>query len=377
MSTSHAVCIRTSFVTPWVAACLLTVPGALAQPYGSPLPGLTADELVQFELGRAAFATDFTPAEGLGPLFEDTSCGGCHSSPATGGGSTQLLVYLGTPDGEPLIWPTSGVLEGCEPELPDGASEAPHITSPAFGAGFVDAIPDAAIMSLADPDDADGDGISGRAQLVVALEDPLGPPRAGRFGHKAQGPTLLSFSAVMLRDVLGITNGLLPTELDPSLPPACDAVADPEDAPDASGVDSLQRMTDFQRLLAAPPQWPPQGTLPGEAIFEQIGCATCHVPAWTTGPSDHPALANQVFHPYGDWLVHDIGTGDGLASAAAGGNEMRTAPLWGLRHRAQYMHHGCVSLRALQTITFTFSNGFRHGGPISSIWRRSWRTSTS
>ncbi|NNM26656.1 MAG: hypothetical protein HKO59_11855, partial [Phycisphaerales bacterium] len=184
------------------------------------------------------------------------------------------------------------------------------------------------------------------------LEAP-GVPRVGRFGWKSILPTILSFSADAARNELGLTNRLLPDELDPNgdMPPSlddpdfCDLVADPEDGPedDVPGAPHfIDRVTDFQRFMSAPPQTPRSG-MSGEAIFETIGCAQCHHPTFTTSddPSLELVLRNQVIHPYSDFLLHDMGdAGDDYPEGDALGSEVRTTPLWGLRHREELWHDG-------------------------------------
>ncbi|HEY3244305.1 MAG TPA: di-heme oxidoredictase family protein, partial [Phycisphaerae bacterium] len=127
------------------------------------------------------------------------------------------------------------------------------------------------------------------------------------------------------------------------------------------GVEKIDAFTDFQQLLGVPPQWPPQGTLPGETVFNQVGCGACHIATWTTGLlSPQPnngaggaafaVLANKTIHPYSDWLLHDIGTGDHIVFGDATGLEFRTTPLWGLRQRVALLHTGCVSLGSASTV---------------------------
>ncbi|HEY3243262.1 MAG TPA: di-heme oxidoredictase family protein, partial [Phycisphaerae bacterium] len=357
--------------------------------FGDPVPGLTPAELARFSLGRTQFQTDETIETGLGPGFNDTSCGNCHNGPAMGGGSVLNVTRFGYEDvngnfdplaqyGGTLLQANAIVIDPenpslCQEVIPPqanlpGPSFPPtlRITPPAFGFGLVEAIPDAAILVNVDPNDVNGDGISGRAHLVHPLENPL-LTRVGRFGWKAQVPTTLSFSGDAFLNENGITNRLVPTENAPNGDPQtlalCDTVPeDPyEDFQISPGVEKIDAFTDFQQLLGVPPQWPPQGTLPGETVFNQVGCGACHIATWTTGllspmPNNgaggaaFPALASKTIHPYSDWLLHDIGTADHIVFGDASGYEFRTTPLWGLRQRVALLHTGCVSLGSASTV---------------------------
>jgi CxxC motif-containing protein (DUF1111 family) len=146
---------------------------------------------------------------------------------------------------------------------------------------------------------------------------------------------------------MGLTNRLFPNENDPNgiRPPdlaACDTVPDPEDGPDGQGFDFIDRVTDFQRFLAAPPQTPRSG-MTGEAVFNSIGCADCHTRSFTTGPAPETALSHRTIKPYSDFLLHDMGQlGDGIVQGDATATEFRTPSLWGLRFRNQLLHDGRV-----------------------------------
>jgi CxxC motif-containing protein (DUF1111 family) len=174
-----------------------------------------------------------------------------------------------------------------------------------------------------------------------------GETRVGRFGWKNQHATLLSFSADAYLNEMGITNRFFPTENAPNGDAALlarfDRVADPEDRTNPNtGLDGIDALTNFQRLLAPPAARPltANGTA-GRALFNTVGCAQCHVPTLQTGPSEIAALSNQTVALYSDLLLHDMGTlGDGIPQADAGPNEFRTPPLWGLSTTAPYLHDG-------------------------------------
>ncbi len=216
-------------------------------------------------------------------------------------------------------------------------------TTPLFGAGLIEAIPDSAIQANATH--AQKDGVKGKVALVQDIAS--GQMRVGRFGWKNQQATLLSFAGDAYLNEMGITNRYFPKENAPNgneaLLAQFDKVIDPEDEIDpATGKSDIDRQADFMRLLAPPPQLPfTASAKAGKTIFSQIGCAACHIPEMHTGPSQIAALNRKPVYLYSDLLLHDIGSlGDGIAQAAAGPQEMRTAPLWGLRASAPYLHDG-------------------------------------
>ena len=164
-------------------------------------------------------------------------------------------------------------------------------------------------------DDRDRDGISGRAALVRDLV--TGQIRVGRFGWKAQHATLKAFSADAYRGEMGITNEILPTELAVGIADdklrVCDPIPDPEDVPDPrTGLSALDNFEAFMRFLAPPARDLSGGAIPeGEQVFTAIGCATCHTPQFTTGPSPNPLFDRRPVRLFADLLLHDVGTGDG------------------------------------------------------------------
>ena len=216
-------------------------------------------------------------------------------------------------------------------------------STPIFGAGLIEAIPEATLLqNEARPS---VDGIRGKAARIVDIAS--GQNAIGRFGWKAQQATLLAFSGDAFLNEMGITNRLFPKENAPNGKAAVlaqfDKVAEPETAVDpVTGKSEVDRAADFMRLLAPPPTLAPSASsVAGSAIFRGIGCAQCHVPSMTTGPNAVAALSQKQVFLYSDLLLHDMGTlGDGIAQGAAGTREMKTAPLWGLRLSAPYLHDG-------------------------------------
>jgi len=354
------------FVTRLVGALALTCITASAvnaqvvpiQPrMGDPVPGLTPAEQNRFDLGTVAFNKTQSIADGLGPVFNDTSCEHCHLSPKIGGSSTKFVTRFGKaasgpnpfdpldPMGGSLLQKSSINTPLCDEVVPPQADVViTRITPPTFGFGLLEAIADADIQVREAFPPA---GVSGRAHLMTAAEDPNGPVRVGRFGFKAQVPTVLTFSGDAGVNELGLSNRLFPADNAPNGDMTrlaqCDSVADPEDHSDPQGFHQIDRMTDFQRFLAAPPQTPKSG-MTGETLFNGVGCGACHVSApYTTLGSVEAALANKQVKPYSDFLLHDVGSlGDGIPQGMATETEFRTTPLWGVGHRATFalLHDG-------------------------------------
>jgi CxxC motif-containing protein (DUF1111 family) len=329
---------------------------------GGPLPGITPSEFSEFRLGLDDFTEVETAEDGLGPAFNGTSCASCHNVPAIGGGGVILEVRAGYrgPDGRPrglneagdtLIHMLSTPSHSCQPVIPDEANViARRAPIPVFGAGLVEAIPDETLLALEDPDDRNRDGVSGRAAIVVDVAD--GARRVGRFGWKAQHATLLAFGADAYRNEMGITNDLFPAEMafgiSGSQMRSCDPIPDPEDRRDPAtrrrGIDNFES---FMRFLAPVARAPVDAdALAGERTFAVIGCATCHVPVLTTGPSANPLFNRRPVPLFSDLLLHDIGTGDGIVQAAAAAAEIRTPALWGLRFRRPLLHDGRAATMA-------------------------------
>jgi CxxC motif-containing protein (DUF1111 family) len=351
---------RSILIVPAVVALSSTAlsQSLLPQPrMGQPVPGLSAAELARFEAGKLAFELPISVAEGRGPIFNDNSCDHCHLSPATGGFSLKSVTRFGTTDMlgnfDPLANLGGSLLQfqsiddaNClETVPPEATVTALRITPPAFGAGLVQGIPDADIEANAITPPSGIGTVSGIAHKFPIPEDPSGNLHVGRFGWKAQDATMLDFSGGASMNELGLTNYLNPTDSAPNGDASklliCDTVADPEDVQDGEGFFKIERMEDFQRMLAAPPQTPKSGMI-GETIFGNIGCAQCHVPSWTSGTvADIPALSGQTIKPFSDFLLHDMGAlGDGIVQGAGTEQEMKTSPLWGMVSRTGYLHDG-------------------------------------
>jgi CxxC motif-containing protein (DUF1111 family) len=340
-----------------VSVFTLLAVSAQGQQAGDPFSGLTSEQRAAFDDGKEAFEEEEDILEGLGPIFNGTSCAQCHSNPAVGGDSNIVETRFGTTDkkkfdalgdlGGSLIQ-SQGIGRVAEcgerfvgEEVPDEATIVTgRKTTPLFGLGLVDAVPDSTFENLAQ-----------NGGKVNRVQDPVsGGRKVGKFGWKAQVSSLLVFAAEAYVNEMGITSPLFPAEQCPNGDCAvierCNPVPDPEDDGDdgAPFGEDVEKFAAFMTLLA-PVLRGPDSASPsveaGEAVFNRIGCEGCHVSALTTGTSPIAALNQKTFHPYSDFLVHHMGTlGDGIAQGQAAGDEMRTAPLWGLRFRRRFLHDG-------------------------------------
>ena len=352
--TAGALCIHVATSQHVVAWAEET---ALGTEFGDPLRGITAQEFELFRLGLENFTEVETPDEGLGPAFNGRSCAECHSIPRIGGSGTITEIRAGRrgKDGSFQEFPGGSVFQmfsipphEVQAIIPPEADVIAHRKSlPLFGDGLVEAIPDEVLIGLEDPDDSDGDGVSGRAHRV--FDKANDQVRIGRFGWKAQQATLLAFGAEAYRDEMGITNALFPDE-------AChlgscekvklaDPLSDPEDLPSVTtGLRGIDDFENFMKFLGPPPRGKiTEEVRQGERLFYAAGCPACHLPSFKTGTSSARALSFKRFFPYGDFLLHDIGTGDGIGQGEALPEEIRTPPLWGVRTRAPFLHDGRAS----------------------------------
>jgi CxxC motif-containing protein (DUF1111 family) len=335
---------------------------ALTPNFGDPLPGVTADELAAFNLGKGAFEQVEGVADGLGPVFNDNACAACHNVGATGGGSTRLETRFGrTVNGvfDPLaneggslmqdhgIGLFNGVNFVAEVVPADANTVARRRTTPLFGLGLVENVPDDTLIALQQQ-------TGGRANTVFDIA--TGVTRVGRFGWKCQQATLLAFPADAYLNEMGITTPRFPASglgfNNESCPQGnCALLAanpGPVNGPDGTDdgdFDDIEAFTNFMTFLGAPPRGAITSDVQqGATVFNQIGCAVCHVPSLTTGDSTSAALNHVTFFPYSDFLLHDMGSmNDGIEQGTAGAREMRTAPLWGLRLLTTFLHDGRAS----------------------------------
>lgn len=333
-----------------------------------PAANLTDAERLRYFAGRSAFNFRWEPPK-LGRLFNNVSCLGCHGGNGRGttqigmGPVSQALVRVSATTGEPLepggpiplpgfgtqlqdhavvglpevrvtlTWNEVPVAYGDgelialrEPRvdvrtpdgapLPSSARFSYRVAQPMIGLGLLEAIPEADLHALADPDDADGDGISGRVNMVWDVEQQA--TVVGRFGWKSNVSTLHLQVAAAFEGDLGLSSIVFP---DPESP-----VRDLND-------DQLEDATFFSSTIAVPAAAPREGeALRGRGLFHEMGCASCHTPLHVTGDHVFPALARQRIHPYTDLLLHDMGDRltDARTDFLAEGVEWRTPALWGI-----------------------------------------------
>jgi CxxC motif-containing protein (DUF1111 family) len=310
-----------------------------------------------FNRGRGLFERRFLTAEGLGPTYNAQSCAECHANPVVGGSSQVTDLLAGMFDGTNFIsHPGDSLINdraidvSIQETVLDGNDVRSLRTSQnTLGAGFVECIADETLLAISNNQP---ESMRGLVIMVPVLEAD-GALRVGRFGSKDQHASLVSFAADEYLNKIGITSALRPTENTSNgiSVSRFDTVADPE-----LSMKDLRANATFIRSTKVPPRNEQlamsSDALAGAQLFNSIGCATCHVPTITTAPAGTiinggaftvpPELGNKIIHPFSDFLLHDIGTGDGIVQN--GGqptrNRVRTMPLWGLRARDRLMHDG-------------------------------------
>jgi CxxC motif-containing protein (DUF1111 family) len=310
--------------------------------------------------------------EGLGPIYNARSCADCHQNPVTGGGSQVAEFRIGHRDrsgnfvnpnitinrGQTVV--PSRSLVNDRAICAEAQERAPgsenirtfRMSLNVLGDGFVEAIDDNTLKAIAAAQPGQSGGrIKGEVILVPLAEAP-GTTRVGRFGWKDQHASLLSFAGDAYLNEQGITSRLNPTDTTT----VCKTTTDPEDE-----ENDIDQFATFMRGTKAPPVDATLLATPdaqaGQQIFFKIGCSTCHVASLTTVPvgtvlnggtfTVPDALGNKVIHPFSDFLLHNIGTGDGIVQNGPQdtANKMRTAALWGVRTRDRLMHDGLSTSR--------------------------------
>jgi CxxC motif-containing protein (DUF1111 family) len=331
---------------------------AFAQPPPAPPPGpvpvagLTPAQQLAFDEGRRAFSKNYQIADGLGPVFNDESCADCHRN---GGATNRTVRRFGRVNGgvfDPLaelggsliqsrgirsVTTVDGTHDFVGERLPPEATVSALRRSQALqGLGLVDAVEDDSWRALAQAQLEADPSTAGKVHIVLDLS--TGRNAVGKFGWKAQVPSLAQFAADALLNEIGITNPLFRDEVCPQ--GDCRALDfNPAPAMNDDGRD-VEDLASFMTLLAPPPRGPiTADAIAGEQLFMEIGCGSCHRPTVRTGPSPVSALNRVEFHPYSDFLLHDMGRlGDGITQGQATGVEMRTQPLWGLRNTNRLLH---------------------------------------
>lgn len=322
---------------------------------GQALAGLTLAQRSAFADGLADFSADEEPGDGLGPLFNERSCAACHSVPAVGGGSTRTVTrFSRRVNGafDPLTALGGSLMQDHALGIADGVSHAfkaetvpaaativvQRRTTALFGLGLVDATPDADFVSLAQTQSARRNGTAGRVSMVDNIR--AGMKTVGKFGWKAQVPTLFQFAGDAYVNEMGITTPDFPQEICPQ--GNCAELAfNPLPGLNDGGAGPIL-LNDYMTMLAPPPRGAQnRDTSDGEATFTRIGCADCHVATLQTGANPIAALDRKTYHPYSDFLLHDMGSlGDDLEMGIATGRELRTTPLWGVRFITRLLHDG-------------------------------------
>ena len=321
---------------------------------GSPLPELTTKQLSSFVDGRASFSGTETVADGIGPIFNDTSCVACHDAGGVGGASVRTVTRFGRMVNgvfDPMEAQGGSLLQerAIDPAVREVVPKeanviARRLTTPLYGVGLIEAIDPAEIsLGLLQPKP---EGIKGKVSIVKDVVS--GNLMIGRFGWKAQQASLLAFAGDAYVNEMGITNRFFPTENAPNgnkaLLARFDKVPDVEDKIDPiDGLADIDRLADFMRLLAPPERLElrTDSAEAGQRLFYKQECAACHIPSMKTTRHKIEALSEKKVMLYSDLLLHDMGAlGDGIAQGTAGIRDMRTAPLWGLRSRPAYLHDG-------------------------------------
>ena len=370
-------------MTTIVALCLLLMTRATVQSQVSatPAPAGFDDQTngflsqTQFDAFKAEFAEIEGSEEGLGPLYNATSCVDCHQSPVTGGASQVTELRAGRYNGATFTPHPGGsvVHDRATNEtiqqrvLASDNVRAFRSSLSLLGDGFIEAIADSTLIAISNNQPP---GMQGQVVMVPVLEA-NGALRVGRFGWKDQHASLLSFAADAYVNEMGITS---PLQLDE---PTFDgvSVADFEDhaQPEDDGT-NINAFAQFMRATKVPPRLPSTTTpnvIAGANVFSSAGCDICHVPTIVTAPVGTiinggtfvipPALGNKVIHPFSDFLLHDVGTGDGIVQNGGPDSQykLRTPPLWGLRARTRFMHD-------LQSLTLPQAIR-RHGVEAQSV----------
>jgi CxxC motif-containing protein (DUF1111 family) len=395
--------------------CTSTAFGQVADPgprggppgAGGPLPGLSANELAFFGAALVNFKEIETFPTGLGPRMNLNQCSGCHIQPTVGGSSppvnpqiafAQLLGapntfpsflsssgpirearFINHPDGTPdggvhdlfVVTPNVGAPATCQLQQPNFAQAVANnnvifrIPTPVFGAGLVENLNDAQLLGSFEANAA------AKAQFGINghFNTNGNDGTITKFGWKAQNKSLLIFAGEAYNVEMGVTNDNFPNERETN--PNCAVNPTPESTTNlATGNTTVaQEVTNFNqdivnfaafmRLSAPPTPTPPTPqSMNGFQAFANVGCALCHTPSFTTGPSTLTNQSKVTFSPFSDFAVHNMGDGlaDNVTQGTANGHEFRSAPLWGIGQRLFFLHDGRTS-DLLQAIEAHASNG--------------------
>ena len=412
-----------SLLSAAILSLAITLAGAPSSPAPTGFDNLSNGLVDQatHQADQAKFDEVEGISDGLGPLYNAQSCRECHQNPTSGGNSqvTELRVGHEGPDhrfqnanipiadgtvtisGRTLVNDRAICPNAAYPttEIQERATDTENIRTTrlalsVLGDGFVEAVADQTLVELAQKQcQASHHKICGQVIYVPVLEAP-GQTGVGRFGWKDQHASLLSFSGDAYLNEMGITTRLFPNEVTT----LCNTATEPNDKPDSDGLDDLDRFARFIRATKAPARDAQLEATPearrGLQLFTKIGCATCHVLSLTTAPAGSKvdggaftvpeSLGDKTFYPYSDFLLHNVGTGDGIVVPMqehygpkmyqtkwkkfsveeyhSARFKIRTAPLWGVRLRSRLMHDGeALTLR---------DSILRHAGEATEVTRR-------
>lgn len=357
--------------------------------FSFPARNIETEQRAAFFVGRSFFKENWVVApastgarDGLGPLFNTRSCSACHASdgrgrpPEPGVPMVTMLMRVSLPapgpHGEPVPDPTYGgqiqgqAIPGVPPEadtfvtyeeisgqfgdgtkfslrkptysvtnlgygpLSKGALLSPRVSPSMIGMGLLEAIPEETLRALAARQKIENRDIAGRMNFV--WDKTAGKKVPGRFGWKAEQPTVLDQVSGAFNEDMGLTSSRKPVENFTALQSDCDKP--PSGGQPEVSDKILGAVATYSRILAVPARrnWTDPAVLRGKTLFTQASCAACHIPKLQTGPSDLPELSNQTIRPFTDLLLHDMGEGlaDHRPAFEAGGRDWRTPPLWGI-----------------------------------------------
>lgn len=389
-----------------VAAAVISIAATRSEDHPLP-PGLQPSEAptgfdgetngmvsqAQFDADLEIFDEIEEIDEGLGPVYNARGCGDCHGNPVVGAISQITEMRAGrfvngvfTEHAGGSLIHSRAIDARIQERLSGSANVRTFRTSlNTLGDGFIEAIANSTIETIAAHQPSSMRGTVIRVPVLEAN----GALRVGRFGWKNQHASLVSFSADAYLNEMGITSPFAPDEntSNGASIEDFDEVPDPEEAPtpDEPAGPDIEAFARFMRATKAPPRDLEAAATPdaiaGRNLFNQIGCGTCHVSTIVTSPPGTvinggafvvpEALGDKTVHPFSDFLMHDVGTGDGIVQngGAATRNKVRTPPLWGMRTRERLMHDGASLTRGEAIL--------RHAGQATSVINRYRALSTT
>jgi CxxC motif-containing protein (DUF1111 family) len=377
-----------------IAQTATQAPAAYATPLNNDQSGAVSNGFTTnatFAADEGVFMEEEDIGDGLGPVYNARSCVDCHATPNVGGTSQVTELRVGHTDAfgnfvNPTITINDGansipsrslvndraICDNAQERVPGTETIATlRATTNVLGDGFVESIDSNTLLAIANNQPGQSGGQIAGQLIQVPVSEAPGQIRAGRFGWKNQQASLLSFSADAYVNEQGVTSRLQPNDTTS----VCDTVPDPEDPFDAQGLEDIDHFARFMRASQAPPRDTAlantSDAVTGANLFNAIGCNICHVTSITTAPAGTvinggaftvpAALGNKIIHPYSDFLLHNVGTGDGIVQngGQATANKLRTSPLWGIRTKSRLMHD-LGSLTRNDAI-------LRHGGEATGV----------